>query len=76
MHEWNEAIISTIYRGFRGGSFFHDDTYLRADVRFPAGPTLEDTSFGFRVVQLPGPSSVALLGLAGVLVANRRRARR
>ncbi len=71
--EWNEAIIGS-NRGIRGGSFGDDDGFLRAVSRYSYDPSEVDISaIGFRVSQVPGPSSVALLAIGGLAAARRRR---
>jgi formylglycine-generating enzyme required for sulfatase activity len=77
VREFNEAILGPddAFRGMRGGSmyssFFGND--LQADSRGFAYPTTEVEYYGFRVVQIPAPSSVALLAIGGVIAARRRR---
>jgi formylglycine-generating enzyme required for sulfatase activity len=72
--EWNEAIINGSDRGLRGGSFYFKPSVLRASFRsvsvIPAG---ENEQFGFRVSQVPGPSSLALLAIGGLGAMHRRR---
>ena len=71
--EWNETIFPDSARGLRGGSFIATDS-------LPAGASLssndfsdeDDFTFGFRVSQVPGPSSVALLAIGGLLAGRRR----
>ncbi|MFN7742825.1 MAG: SUMF1/EgtB/PvdO family nonheme iron enzyme [Phycisphaerales bacterium] len=70
--EWNEAIIFGSTRGIWGGSFNTFGNNLRADNRDDVSPSYEDNFIGFRVSQVPGPGSVALLAI-GVLAAARRR---
>ncbi|MFN5662217.1 MAG: SUMF1/EgtB/PvdO family nonheme iron enzyme [Planctomyces sp.] len=71
--EWSEAIIGGPNRGLRGGSFnFSDVNSLRAGDRYVGDPAFGYGDFGFRVSQVPGPGSVALLAI-GVLAAARRR---
>lgn len=74
--EWNEAIIAGSNRGLRGSSFgnIFGVSFLRADGPSNSLPTYEDRLTGFRVSQVPGPSSVALLALGGLVAARRRRA--
>jgi len=71
--EWNEAIIVGIARGLRGGTLFTSNNFLRADDRIGTSPSSESLDLGFRVVQVPAPSAVALLALGGVLAGRRRR---
>jgi sulfatase modifying factor 1 len=72
--EWNEAVIGS-HRVLRGGSFYDNVEFtLRADLTTNAVPSYEDSYFGFRVVQIPGPSSIALLAIAGLGARGRRRA--
>jgi len=71
--EWNEAIMFATSRGLRGGSFASFDSNLRADTRNVNLPQFENVSYGFRVSQVPGPSSVALLAIGGLGALRRRR---
>jgi formylglycine-generating enzyme required for sulfatase activity len=80
--EWNEAIPyisgSYAYRGLRGGSFSGDGSTLRSSTRDFSSPDphYEDCSVGFRVSEVPEPSSIIALvgGLVGLLGIRRRRA--
>lgn len=72
--EWNEAFISGSSRSVRGASFVESADIQRADYRYNfSGPLHGDKSVGFRVVQIPGPSSVTLLAIGGFGVLRRRR---
>jgi len=74
--EWNEAIHNGSSRGWRGGGFmlFFNEDYLESDYRNNTfNPSTENAEAGFRVVQVPAPSAVALLALGGVLAGRRRR---
>lgn len=76
--EWNEAVISGSYRGWRGGSIFSDYFGdLQASSRNGYYyPTWEISGIGFRVVQtVPEPSSIIALagGLAAFWGIRRRR---
>jgi len=77
--EWNEAIVyqdtDYAYRGLRGGSFCDYDYNLQSSGRGSYGPHLENIALGFRVSQVPEPSSIIALlcGLAGLLGIRRRR---
>lgn len=71
--EWNEAIFSSSTRGLRGGSFGNPDVVLRADDRNLNFVTNQGSFIGFRVSQVPGPSSMTLLAIGGLIAARRRR---
>ena len=72
--EWNEAITSATHRSRRGGFFADGPHMLEADSWGGYDATSENYHFGFRVVQIPGPSSIALLAIAGLGGRGRRRA--
>jgi hypothetical protein len=46
-------------------------TPLNASISLPV---TEREQYGFRIVSVPGPSSVALLAIGGLVAARRRRA--
>jgi sulfatase modifying factor 1 len=79
--EWNEALLLVYdedeyaFRGLRGGSFTSIGFNLQSTNRDSiAYPDSEDYNLGFRVSQVPEPSSiVALLGGLTVLIGLRRR---
>jgi formylglycine-generating enzyme required for sulfatase activity len=74
--EWTEAILGTSFRQKRGGSFL--DTYSpmdAADRGYKTTPTYEESTNGFRLVELPEPATLSLMALGG-LVALRRSRRR
>lgn len=73
--EWNETLIVGSSRGLRGGSFSNVEGVLRSSGRSFLNPTNDLNPFsGFRLASpVPGPGSVALLGLGGLLAARRRR---
>ncbi len=84
VYEWNEAVMSGSLRGWpgphlrgaRGGDWLSDDsTILLATDRGNAPPTTEYEHIGFRVAQVPEPSTITLLlcGLAGLLCWRRRK---
>lgn len=72
MTEWNETLNGN-QRGVRGGSWSGSSTDLRRVVRGHGDPAAANQIIGFRVSQVPGPSSVALLAIGTVMAARRRR---
>ena len=72
--EWNEAVVSTSFRGNRGGGFGWGENALRAAIRGSAPPTYN--GYGFRLVQVPEPATLSLLVLGGLAVLRRRPRRR
>ncbi len=78
--EWNEALISGVYRGMRGGAWNSGASLLPASLRSYADSTAEDPGIGFRIASsytelaIPEPASVGLVLLSvGGLVLRRRR---
>jgi formylglycine-generating enzyme len=72
--EWNECTFlfgdpNNTYRGERGGSYGQDcsEQYgqLQTDHRMNTPPYLHSPGLGFRVVELPEPTSLVMLVLAG-----------
>ncbi len=72
--EWNETIIDNSHRGLRGGGFyFHDVSNLHAANRFNDDfPTKEDYFPGFRVVEIPEPTSLFLLAVGSTVLMRKR----
>lgn len=73
--ERHESIIYGTYteRGLRGAWFTLSGNYMGANAAFVSDVLSEDQFTGFRVVQVPGPSSVALLTFGGLFASRRRR---
>ncbi|HBO44910.1 MAG TPA: PEP-CTERM sorting domain-containing protein [Planctomycetaceae bacterium] len=78
--EWNEAVIGTS-RGLRGGSFYagaESPADMCSTTRWHGDPSADNNYvplglFGFRVVQVPEPGSLALLAGVAVTMLLRRR---
>jgi formylglycine-generating enzyme required for sulfatase activity len=65
--EFNEAIFSGPFRGYRGGASFNDAFYLAASFRGDdLYPDEEGGGIGFRLAYIPEPST-GLLVFAGLL---------
>ena len=73
VREWNEAVILTDNRGLRGGSFGDGAETLCSNWRGYDLPTTEDGYTGFRIVEIPEPTTLAILALGGLAVIRRRR---
>ncbi|MCY2930765.1 MAG: SUMF1/EgtB/PvdO family nonheme iron enzyme [Planctomycetota bacterium] len=72
--EWNESVQYGEYRGLRGGSAGSADYHLQAANRDDLdSPSLEAPAVGFRLVQVPEPGMMALLGIAGLAELRKRR---
>ncbi len=71
--EWNESAWDGTLdsmsenRVIRGGAFNSSVSGLWSPDRMGFDPAMEDTSFGFRVVAIPEPSSLAMVGMVGGL---------
>jgi sulfatase modifying factor 1 len=70
--EWNEAIITGLSRGLRGGSFLDGGGNLNATAPASNGSTNENPNVGFRLAMIPEPST-GLLVVAGLLGLGTRR---
>ena len=76
--EWNEALTGGSFRGVRGGSWVGGSSLLLASYRDSLdAPTNEFINTGFRVAQVPEPSTAALAVLAcGLMVWQTKRTNR
>jgi sulfatase modifying factor 1 len=72
VYEWNDAVIGS-GRGLRGGAWNSSEISLRALFRHSDVPTVEYGLVGFRVVIVPEPSVVGLMGLGIITLAARKR---
>jgi sulfatase modifying factor 1 len=73
VREWSEMLHGGPTRGVHGGFFGADEQPLRAGYSDPDSPTAQREYNGFRVVQVPEPASMAVLGLGGMAALLRRR---
>lgn len=72
--ELNEAVISSSFRGLRGGYWGLNSSSIAASFRVEVFPTDEGSDLGFRVATVPEPST-GLLGVLGMLGLMWRRRR-
>ena len=72
--EWNESVLYGSYRGLRGGSFIDGDigTLHASDRNSGLSPSVEFIGIGFRVVEVPEPTSLAILAFGGIGMLIRR----
>jgi formylglycine-generating enzyme required for sulfatase activity len=77
--EWMESALdgandsSSENRVFRGGGILHPELYLRSSFRTSDPPMSSYGALGFRVASVPEPSALALLAVAAVGLASRRK---
>lgn len=72
--EWNEAVIDSYFRGWRGGSFLFSYDSMQSDYRYDyAVPQVEFHHLGFRVSAIPEPTTMCLLALGGLAIMRRWR---
>jgi formylglycine-generating enzyme required for sulfatase activity len=67
--EWNESVYLFTNRGVRGGSYASVEDNLHAAYGTYDNPSTENGNIGFRVVQVPEPTSLFLVswGMARIL---------
>jgi len=71
--EWNED-LDGFYRGIRGGSYYSYDGSIASCYRSYTTPNYEDhCHLGFRVVSVPEPATLLMLGLGSLVLRKRSR---
>jgi formylglycine-generating enzyme required for sulfatase activity len=73
VREWTEGIWYDTRRNMRGDDYTRTNILVPTDGRNIVVHTAESSNYGFRVSQIPGPGSVALLSIGGLAAARRRR---
>lgn len=74
--EWNETMIgyNNYYGpsyGLRGGSFRSSGYYITSSFINSYHPQDEDSDFGFRIVSIPEPATLLLIGLGGLILRRK-----
>jgi formylglycine-generating enzyme required for sulfatase activity len=75
--EWNDTVMISSTRGWRGGAFDHFASDSAAFVRDYEAPTVEYYGIGFRVASVPEPCSLVMLAaiaLGGLLYRRSKHA--
>jgi hypothetical protein len=74
--EWNEGFSIMDTRGLRGGGYNYNVSHLPAWIRDNGyGPTGQSEDIGFRVAQVPEPTTLGMLALGGLALVRRRKRR-
>jgi formylglycine-generating enzyme required for sulfatase activity len=73
VYEWNDSILAFARGPIVGGAFDNIAGWLTPLNAYAPAPFFERDQVGFRVVSIPGPSSIALLAIGGLVTARRRR---
>jgi formylglycine-generating enzyme required for sulfatase activity len=71
--EWNETLVGSDYRVWRGSSYYNSDHSLESSDRVYGNPYSEGFDLGFRVASVPEPCSLVLVSLGGLVLIRRRR---
>lgn len=71
--EWNEAVISSSFRGLRGGDYRRPERFLRADWRAIGSPDSGGSNVGFRIAtRIPEPATLSTVLVTAAVIAGRR----
>jgi formylglycine-generating enzyme required for sulfatase activity len=70
--EWSEAVIGGS-RGIRGGSWSGSDTSMLSTTRSSFSPGNESSIIGFRIAEVPEPTTIGLMTVGLALLAWRRK---
>jgi sulfatase modifying factor 1 len=71
--QWTDTSVNGMQRVLLGGAFDQTYDYLQAGVEFSGGSAGSGDFIGFRIAEVPEPSSVVLLAIGAVALLQRRR---
>jgi len=77
--QWKDTLIANIvgsFRGWRGGAWLEDSTYMASSYGGVGESTREGGDTGFRFAETPEPSSLVLATLGFIRLAAGRLRRR
>jgi len=73
VQEWNDTVLLTTSRGLRGASFASAEFSMHSNIGVFSSLLAENAGVGFRVSQVPTPTSIALVLITGTALNTRRR---
>jgi formylglycine-generating enzyme required for sulfatase activity len=71
--QWTETAVNDSQRVFLGGAWGTSVNYLASTATSEAGGSQDEGSLGFRIAEVPEPSSLGLLAIGFVALMRRRR---
>ncbi|MGA2233701.1 MAG: PEP-CTERM sorting domain-containing protein, partial [Tepidisphaeraceae bacterium] len=76
VYQWTETVINGSQYAFLGGAFDQYYTTLEAGNMIGSGGSANGAGLGFRIAEVPEPSSLALLAVGAFALLRRRRTHR
>jgi formylglycine-generating enzyme required for sulfatase activity len=69
--EWDETIVFSTCRGLRGGSYNLPFTYSSAPKQYCGDGCYENYNVGFRIAEIPEPTTICLFALASLMLRKK-----